>query len=264
MTEAEWLTCSDVQTMLNLRGVPTDDRKLRLFHVACCREALYLASDERLRRGVKLAEQLADDEVFPADIDAAVADIEALIDEANEIRRIALEDYDAEVGSACGCPRCEADAEAQSFDMNPNIDADFGYRRLDASYTAEALLFAGETLRRALVFPPAWHVGTEGRRLLVQMFLKPIDHRLCELVREVFGNPFRHVVLNPHWLAWSDGCVARIAQRLYNERSFSDLPILSDALEDAGCDNTDILTHCRSGGEHVRGCWVVDLLLGKT
>jgi hypothetical protein len=65
-------------------------------------------------------------------------------------------------------------------------------------------------------------------------------------------------------LTWNDGTVIKIAQAIYNERAFERLPILADALEDAGCDNADILRHCREPGEHMRGCWVVDLLLGKS
>jgi hypothetical protein len=83
------------------------------------------------------------------------------------------------------------------------------------------------------------------------------------LLRDVFGNPFRPAVPSPAWLAWNDGAVRKMAQAIYEGR-FADLPILADALEDAGCTDAAILAHCRSGGEHVRGCWVVDLLLGKT
>ena len=57
--------------------------------------------------------------------------------------------------------------------------------------------------------------------------------------------------------------VVKIAQGIYDERAFDRLPILADALEDAGCDNADILAHLRSPGPHVRGCWAVDLILGK-
>ena len=56
----------------------------------------------------------------------------------------------------------------------------------------------------------------------------------------------------------------KLAQAIYDARAFDRMPQLADALEAAGCDNRDILDHCRSGGEHVRGCWVVDLLLGKS
>ena len=69
--------------------------------------------------------------------------------------------------------------------------------------------------------------------------------------------------LPPHTTRWNDACVVKIASSSYYGRTYDRLPILADALEDAGCDNTDILNHCRSGSHHVRGCWVVDLLLGK-
>ena len=82
-------------------------------------------------------------------------------------------------------------------------------------------------------------------------------------MRDIFGNPFRSASVNPLWLTWNDGTIPNLARALYDDRAFDRLPILGDALEDAGCVNADILAHCRSGGEHVRGCWVVDLLLGK-
>ena len=78
------------------------------------------------------------------------------------------------------------------------------------------------------------------------------------------GNPFRPApAADPSWLAWNGGTVAKLAAAIYDARRFADLPILADALEDAGCDNADILHHCRSEKEHVRGCWVIDLLLGR-
>jgi hypothetical protein len=66
--------------------------------------------------------------------------------------------------------------------------------------------------------------------------------------------------MDPNWLT---STVVSLVQAIYDDRAFDRLPILSDALQDAGCENEDILNHCRSGGTHVRGCWVVDLLLGK-
>jgi hypothetical protein len=65
-------------------------------------------------------------------------------------------------------------------------------------------------------------------------------------------------------LAWHDGTVVKLAQAIYDDGAFDHLPILSDALEEAGCDNADILAHCRQLGDHVLGCWVVDAILGKT
>jgi hypothetical protein len=86
---------------------------------------------------------------------------------------------------------------------------------------------------------------------------------LAGVMREVFGNPFRVPAVKRAWLSWNDGAVRRLAQHVYDERAFDHLPVLADALEDAGCADGDILGHCRSGGEHVRGCWAVDLILGK-
>jgi hypothetical protein len=82
---------------------------------------------------------------------------------------------------------------------------------------------------------------------------------------DIFGNPFRPATTpSATVLAWHDGTVVKLAQAIYDERAFNHLPILADALEEAGCTNPDILGHCRRPGEHVRGCWVVDSLTGRT
>jgi hypothetical protein len=82
----------------------------------------------------------------------------------------------------------------------------------------------------------------------------------AHLVRCIFGNPFRPVTLDS---AWRTAAVVQLAQGIYDERAFHRMPILADALEDAGCDNADVIAHCRDAGPHARGCWVVDLVLGK-
>jgi hypothetical protein len=69
-----------------------------------------------------------------------------------------------------------------------------------------------------------------------------------------------HLTLSP---TWRSNNVLALAKSIYHDSGFDRLPILGDALEDAGCDNADVLKHCREPGEHARGCWVVDLLLGK-
>jgi hypothetical protein len=83
------------------------------------------------------------------------------------------------------------------------------------------------------------------------------------IIRDVFGNPFRPVTVEKTWRTWKDRTIVKLAKGIYEERAFERLPILADALEDAGCGNADLLAHCRGPGPHVRGCWVVDLLLGK-
>jgi len=83
---------------------------------------------------------------------------------------------------------------------------------------------------------------------------------LASLLRDIVGNPFRPVTVDP---TWQSNNVVGLAQAIYDDRAFDRLPILADALEDAGCTSPEILNHCRQPGEHVRGCWVVDLLLAK-
>jgi hypothetical protein len=87
--------------------------------------------------------------------------------------------------------------------------------------------------------------------------------RLCRAVYEIFGNPYRAPGVDRSMLLWRDATLTKLAQTIYEERRFGDLPILADALEEAGCTDADVLSHCREPGEHVRGCWVVDLMLGK-
>jgi hypothetical protein len=90
------------------------------------------------------------------------------------------------------------------------------------------------------------------------------ESTLCELVREVTGNPFRPETLKCSWLRWNNGTPVAMAGAIYAERRFEELPILADALEEAGCTTAAVLAHCRSGKEHVRGCWVLDSLLRKS
>jgi hypothetical protein len=86
----------------------------------------------------------------------------------------------------------------------------------------------------------------------------------ADLLRCIFSpHPFRPIAIDPCWRTWHGGLVVSMSRRMYDARDFSDMPVLADALEEAGCNDADILGHCRSGGEHVRGCWVIDLLLGK-
>jgi hypothetical protein len=84
------------------------------------------------------------------------------------------------------------------------------------------------------------------------------------LIRDVFGNPFRPVVIDPAWLAWNGGAVVKMARVIYDERRFEELPILADALEEAGCADGVLLEHLRSGSVHARGCWALDAVLGKS
>jgi hypothetical protein len=92
------------------------------------------------------------------------------------------------------------------------------------------------------------------------------DTQQSGLLHDLIG-PFPCHPLPPlpdELLAWNDGTVVRLAQALYEARDFSSMGLLADALLDAGCADEELLAHCRSGGEHVRGCFAVDAILGKS
>ncbi len=100
---------------------------------------------------------------------------------------------------------------------------------------------------------------THSREMVDQAGIKEFEF-LSNILRDIFGNPFRPVTVDPSWLTPT---VTALTQTIYYERNFEAMPILGDALEEAGCSNNDMLEHCRGNGPHVRGCWVVDLFLGK-
>jgi hypothetical protein len=237
MTEAEWLACTEPGTMLEfLHSRGSDgtgsDRKLRLFACACCRRIWHLLPDKRARGAVEIAERFAD---------RLVEDLER-----SDARKLAQQ-------------------VAQSRAFTPRPEAPREERR-----AASAVYYA--TARRAM--EAAWNACELAVEALVwreggftASNWQSIRMRECSLqasaLRDIFGNPFRPVAVEPHWLAWNDATVPKLAQQVYDGRRWQDFPVLADALEDAGCDNPEVLAHCRSGSDHVRGCWVLDLLLGK-
>jgi hypothetical protein len=107
----------------------------------------------------------------------------------------------------------------------------------------------------------AWQIrGASDDRRTADHRPGPESQRQADLVRDVVGNPFHTVSFDP---AWRTTTAVGLAEQMYESRDFSAMPILADALEDAGCDDAEVLAHCRGDGQHVRGCWVVDLVLGK-
>ncbi len=100
--------------------------------------------------------------------------------------------------------------------------------------------------------------------MVIQAHLASSDE-ITSLLRDILGPvPFRHAANEPSLLKCSDSTIVKLAQAIYDERSFGRMRELADALEAAGCHDAEILGHCRGPGPHVKGCWVVDLLLGKS
>lgn len=87
--------------------------------------------------------------------------------------------------------------------------------------------------------------------------------KACELTREVFADPFRPPAIEPAWLAWNHGAARHVAESIAASGNFAELPILGDALEDAGCRDEELLRHCREQHRHVPGCWALDAVLGR-
>jgi hypothetical protein len=237
MTEAEWLGCTDPEAMLAFLAGQASERKLRLFTCACCRRILHLLRDERCRTSIEIIEREADGvaserrstEVLEERV-ARVWDGYLIATEASGVMRTA----------ACRSPEKAAGNTVQS------------------AAAALAMEIAGPCSYATpdLVHHVAWHNAH-------QAGLRSAGRELCRLLREVFGNPFRRPRLTAFWLAANDGLVPKLARGISDEGAFEQVPILGDALEDAGCDDVEILHHCHEPGEHVRGCWVVDLVLGK-
>lgn len=116
-------------------------------------------------------------------------------------------------------------------------------------------------------WPLAWNAVSEARVAMRPTYPQQVIYEETRIqamaTRDILGNPFRPAFVTSAWLAWNEGIVAKLAQAIYEERAFDRLPVLADALEESGCTDKDILGHCRGAGPHVRGCWPVDLLLGK-
>jgi hypothetical protein len=153
-----------------------------------------------------------------------------------------------------------ADRQAKKSELPSHIKK---FRHLDRAAGAVVLVAhkhgSVESLRMAMA-EARWVLATNGRG---RHFGEPLTAEgavQVDLLRDIFGNPFRLAAVDPSWFT---STVLALASQMYDSRDFSPMPILADALQDAGCDNDDILNHCRQPGEHFRGCWVVDLLLGK-
>jgi hypothetical protein len=249
MTEAEWLASTDVREMyvfLRDRAVPggaaahrlSVNRKLRLFGVACCRRIMHLIPVAASRELVEVTERFADGLVTGQELgDAVAASMRACEEHSRRLAAVGGRPWRHEPHAINAVSRIH---RTESAGRSIVIDA-----------AASAWVWAAAVYQNL-------EGGDAGRELLAAEYARQAD-----LLRDIAGNPFRPAAVEPAWLAWNDRCVERMAQGIYEERAFDRLPILHDALLDAGCDDGDILAHCRTSEGHVRGCWAIDLLLGK-
>jgi hypothetical protein len=224
MNRRQWLICKKPETMLQFLQDRMTHRKLRLFICGYCRR-IWPLLNEKSQKVVEAGERFADSEISNKD--------RAALHKASEM----------------------------SVPINLAGSALVDNRWLSkqvAAFLKHSTVFAG--------FRAAFQADPNGG-LNAIIASKPLqgDERgaQCDLLRDLFA-PFHTATIDRVLLPWNSGTIPKLAQVIYAERCFGDLPILADALEEAGCTDAAILDHCRSGGEHVRGCWVVDLILGKS
>jgi hypothetical protein len=255
MTEAEWLACADPTSMLAcLRGKLTP-RKVRLFGCACHRRIWHLL-DATTRTFVRMSEQEENEAEGKQWVSRWEAERKRWVSRWMEEKLKGHRPSQVLILKLPDCHRMMELHLKQSRDIEGVINRIAGLVHANANDTHAALRAPpGDEIRAARA---AWAVAESAK--------KQEQTSQCDLLREIVGNPFRQVSLDSTWMTPGVVSLARavsLAQALYNDRAIAHLPILASALEAVGCDNADVLNHCRQPGKHVRGCWVLDLLLGK-
>jgi hypothetical protein len=230
MNEVDWLAGLEPAAMLAYLDGKVSDRKLRLFACACVRRYWRRLRYLTPRATVELAERHAEGQVEEAELEPA---------------------------------RQNAEESA----LNAPYNEQYAYQAAAATLlepAGEAARQACEFIRQQAVRDAANEVAPFENEARINAEASRAECReLGALLHEVFGNPFRPVIVDPSWLNVSGGAGAAILHAVDEEQCFAELPYLGDALEDAGCRDDNLLRHLRRSDGHVRGCWAVDLLMGR-
>lgn len=268
MTEDEWLACEDPIAMIEfLRGSPVGedrvswgrnsheihlpqrrhDRRFRLFNCLCCRRIWDHIPEPANHAAVIAVEELLEGRMSPDDAWAAFVASSAV--ENTEAGKRTERGYWVVKYLGRGFYKMTAGASALLISSSVIClsDAEYG---TEARSAFGGCYYAGSGV---FLSPFRWP-------LPMPAIVKAECSYQVAVLRDIFGNPFRPAAFFPEWRT---GTALSLARQMYESRDFSAMPVLADALQDAGCDNVEVLDHCRQPAEHVRGCWVVDLLLGK-
>jgi hypothetical protein len=250
MTPHDWLTGTDPGLMiafLSKRGFGgrVSERSLTLFACACCRGLGPLIPTEPCWEAVEVAERYVDG--LATDQERITAWSAAFASAEEEGVRLGDSYY------------------SELIDWG-QVPGGFAFRAT-MGLVGAGNVYAGQVARDAAL-EVAWDArrlrsGLDASELAFEETYDAEQMAQCRLLRDLFPNPSCKVIIDASWLLWNDGIVRSIAKVVYKEQAFDRLPILADALEEAGCANVDILSHCRNKGPHVKGCWVVDRLLDK-
>lgn len=235
MTETDWFAATDPREMIAFAQHLTSRRKLRLFACACCRQALNPFVPAMVSRALTATEAFADGKIGSAPLEGVREVVARTSRAVDRDGGLCGSRYFSDVLGACLSACCQfVDAAELAQDA--------------AHWSASAV--GDGPMREVRVIRPADRPPEYFAELAAQTVL----------FRDIVGNPFAPCGLEPEWLT---DTVVGVAKSIYDEYTFDRLPILADALQDAGCESDDILGHCRSAREHIRGCWVVDLLLER-
>jgi hypothetical protein len=238
MKAKTWLKSEmPIQTYETDLGWPSS-RKQRLFAVACCCRLLRLLPEGRWHDCVSIAERYADRRAKRDELAVVCPRVQReMAYDSKDYAHVVKET--AEIAVLWLCETHKRNYAAQV-----------------ASYALSAVAYSALPPKEPNV-PPA---GSHHHARRWENAAKAEREAQIGLLEDVCGNQFREVKFSP---SWRTGTVVALARQMYEAREFSAMPILADALQDVGCDNEDVLAHCRGPGPHVRGCWVVDLVLDK-
>jgi hypothetical protein len=229
MTEQEWLASTDLKLLLDclVRQIRTPERKKLLFAVACCRLVEHLLKHEASRKALAAAERYA----------------EGLIKVSTLTR------YHRD----CREPFLIETRAGNQAEANAAWAVRLATYHYDCLHTPQQV--ASALARQA---------GHKEKTPPFEDVRQECLGAMIPLLRDIVGNPFQVLpACDAAWLEASGGLAGRLAASIYEERRFTELPILADALEDAGCQEPQLLEHLRGPGPHERGCWALDVVLGK-
>jgi hypothetical protein len=244
LTESQWLADAPVFDLTDFIAEVGSGRKLRLFTHACCRRVEHLLVDPRSRSALVAVSRYAEGECGRDELVAHWRGARAA-KRAIEVPLV----RDGRLHTTAESLAASAVAYAVSPYYAGAIIKPF-YHSSTVTDAANAALVATGSVAYARAEERSECEAAQAAEAAVQTLL----------LRDIFGNPFRPVAFSPSWR--TDTAVA-LARQMYESRDFGAMPILADALQEAGCEDAAILSHCRGTGPHVRGCWVVDLVLGK-
>jgi hypothetical protein len=271
MTEVEWLANTSSKRMIRFLARPLADRKALLFDVGCCRRLGDLLADPRSNEALAVLERFADGDATVAQLRSAAASATAAAEKV-DAPRIAMDRLVAQKAPQANSTKFREQhrqAGRLHWAAYAVVDAFECVNHLRA--TPQYLLGSTHTLMRCQNAlrddGPLVGTGANEDAFGVDAARLAESKHQAHLVRDVFGNPFRRVVFDPRWRVHVTFDLGRSAyeQRRANQGQLDNaqLAVLSDALEEVGCTDEAILSHLRSAGPHVRGCWALDLLLGK-